>query len=465
MFTAIQFRTRALQFVGRVPYVLGAQWTSATKAPGLPRAVDCSELVEGLFRENGTPFPVGDPTAAGLYDHMKPVTGAYRPGDCVFLKNNPARANGIGHVGILVWGSKGLDADGYIAGEPEIVEARGRAYGCQKHTLAFWRARGTYAGVRRWPGFKLADQKPRTILRKGDTGNDVKAMQIRLIKAGFSCGPDGPDGDFGTNTEKAVKACQTKAGFTGQDIDGEFGPKTNTALTNMATAHGRPGTPVASVAAPPRAVVRLGAANCYSPRWGGPPSNTTKRAEQLAAMSTDIYLLTESDQTMLHTLNEHLGGALEWARLGMVTVAWRAAILTRAGNNRVHDGHDGIHGALLVPLRHIATGIGVDVMACHARPGHVATDMQIRADQKAAWALAGGWPMIGGGDWNTPWRATSDGRHRQITWTPARGSMAKGGNHTIDAIGVTGNATLSTPTWHTSVSDHLWLSVPITTAR
>ena len=219
MYTATQFRHRAHQFVGHVPYVLGAQYTAAVKPPALPKAVDCSELVEGLLRENGTPWPTDDPTASVLYDGTRPVTGKCRPGDLVFLRNNPQRKNGIGHVGILVWGSGGLDGSGYIKGEPEIVEARGRAYGCQRHTLTWWRARGKFAGVRRWSGFKLAAEpkpaaKPASpaafaTLKKGSKGAAVTTLQTRLNQAGFACGK--VDGDYGGKTEAAVKAMQTNA--------------------------------------------------------------------------------------------------------------------------------------------------------------------------------------------------------------------------------------------------------------
>lgn len=61
------------------------------------------------------------------------------------------------------------------------------------------------------------------ILKKGSTGPAVKAMQILLIGYGYSCGPDGPDGDFGKNTEQAVRNYQ-KA--TGKTVDGEAGPET-----------------------------------------------------------------------------------------------------------------------------------------------------------------------------------------------------------------------------------------------
>jgi len=36
-------------------------------------------------------------------------------------------------------------------------------------------------------------------------GAIVKALQTNLIALGYDCGPDGADGDFGPNTEAAVK--------------------------------------------------------------------------------------------------------------------------------------------------------------------------------------------------------------------------------------------------------------------
>lgn len=53
---------------------------------------------------------------------------------------------------------------------------------------------------------------------KGDRGIEVKRMQMFLNWAGFNCGT--PDGDFGDNTLKAVKAFQSKVGIT---ADGVFG--------------------------------------------------------------------------------------------------------------------------------------------------------------------------------------------------------------------------------------------------
>lgn len=61
------------------------------------------------------------------------------------------------------------------------------------------------------------------VLKKGAKGAQVKAMQTLLIGYGFSCGSKGSDGDFGSNTEKALKDYQKNAGLT---PDGSCGPKT-----------------------------------------------------------------------------------------------------------------------------------------------------------------------------------------------------------------------------------------------
>lgn len=51
------------------------------------------------------------------------------------------------------------------------------------------------------------------ILKKGDKGDAVKAMQILLIGHGFSCGEKGADGSFGGATEKALLAYKEDRGL------------------------------------------------------------------------------------------------------------------------------------------------------------------------------------------------------------------------------------------------------------
>ena len=65
------------------------------------------------------------------------------------------------------------------------------------------------------------------VLSKGSMGNDVVAMQKALASLGYDLGSYGADGDFGSATEKAVKAFQAKAGL---DQSGQYDAKTHEAL-------------------------------------------------------------------------------------------------------------------------------------------------------------------------------------------------------------------------------------------
>lgn len=64
-------------------------------------------------------------------------------------------------------------------------------------------------------------------LKKGSKSDNVKALQILLIGYGFDCGKYGADGDFGADTDKAVRAFQKGAGLT---VDGVVGKNTWTKL-------------------------------------------------------------------------------------------------------------------------------------------------------------------------------------------------------------------------------------------
>ena len=61
------------------------------------------------------------------------------------------------------------------------------------------------------------------MVQKGWTGNTVRAMQILLIGYGWPCGKWGADGDFGADTEKALRGYQSANGL---DSDGICGPRT-----------------------------------------------------------------------------------------------------------------------------------------------------------------------------------------------------------------------------------------------
>jgi peptidoglycan hydrolase-like protein with peptidoglycan-binding domain len=133
--SAAQFAKLAEAQIGKA-YVLGAE---ASIDNNNPKAFDCSELVQWLYGRSGNPIT---DLAASQYNVTSKVSGTPKPGDLVFLRNNPARANGIGHVAVV---TKKLSS-----GDWEIIEARGRKYGVVKTTLSYWKARSYYAGLRRY---------------------------------------------------------------------------------------------------------------------------------------------------------------------------------------------------------------------------------------------------------------------------------------------------------------------------
>ena len=67
-------------------------------------------------------------------------------------------------------------------------------------------------------------------LRRGDKGEAVRQMQEMLIVCGYPCGRTGADGDFGKNTENAVKSLQTTYSLT---VDGIYNKATRDTLTAL----------------------------------------------------------------------------------------------------------------------------------------------------------------------------------------------------------------------------------------
>lgn len=73
------------------------------------------------------------------------------------------------------------------------------------------------------PADDKTDTQTMPTLRKGDKGDDVRYLQTLLIAQGYDLGKWGADGEFGAQTEKAVKQFQRDWGLT---EDGVVGKKT-----------------------------------------------------------------------------------------------------------------------------------------------------------------------------------------------------------------------------------------------
>ena len=96
------------------------------------------------------------------------------------------------------------------------------------------------------------DAKPASgDLVNGSVGAEVTAMQKALAALGYDLGPYGVDGEFGDDTEAALRAFQKKAGV---DQSGVYDAKTREALLAAVSAQGGDTQPAPEPVAPVRQV-------------------------------------------------------------------------------------------------------------------------------------------------------------------------------------------------------------------
>ena len=126
--------------------------------------------------------------------------------------------------------------DGKPDGDWYIIEARGVLYGCVR-TKLYDRKPNFWGWMDKYFDYGDADYAPsvpelgEVTLKRGMTDRaDVKEMQLILIKLGYDLGQYGADGDFGGDTEDAVKAFQKDKSLP---VTGEYGADTHAALTAM----------------------------------------------------------------------------------------------------------------------------------------------------------------------------------------------------------------------------------------
>lgn len=123
-----------------------------------------------------------------------------------------------GHVGVYV-------------GNGEVVEWRGFKYGCVLTKLKDrnWLHWYELPWTEYVSGNVQRPEEPATrpTLCWGDEGEAVKVLQRTLMAIGYKLPNYGDDGEFGTETEEAVKKFQS---FNKLEVDGVVGPKTWAAL-------------------------------------------------------------------------------------------------------------------------------------------------------------------------------------------------------------------------------------------
>ena len=181
---------------------------------------DCVGACKGYAWNNGKKkAEVPDKSANGMFSYAKSKGADW--GTIDTLPELPGVALRFdGHVGYYIGG-------GYA------IEWRGFAYGCVKTKVSGrkwthwyklpWIDYGDGSALEPIPEPTLGSRQ----LAKGMTGADVREMQTALLKLGYTLPKYGADGDFGSETEKAVIAFQQRIGIK---ADGKYGEETHAAL-------------------------------------------------------------------------------------------------------------------------------------------------------------------------------------------------------------------------------------------
>ena len=204
-----------------VGLIKGYNWTSG--GVGVIESIGTDAKFTSKYGGNGCP----DKSANGMFTYAKNKGCAW--GTIDTLPEIPGVAlRSDGHVGVYVGG-------GYA------VEERGFNYGCVKTKVAsrkwthwFQLPFVDYGDAVFTGGSYVKPDSAQTeytlgtrTVKKGSKGTDVKALQEFLLQLEYSLPKYGADGEFGSETETALKKFQKKVGIK---QDGIYGSETHTAL-------------------------------------------------------------------------------------------------------------------------------------------------------------------------------------------------------------------------------------------
>ena len=170
--------------------------------------------------------------------YIKRGQGKPKRGDVIYFYSKSKGR--IGHVGIVykVSGNTVYTVEGNTSGASSLVTNGGgvkkKSYSMSSTYIDGYGSVDYAALGKDWDSDTTDD-----VLRNGDEGAKVKAMQEGLIRLGFDCGHWGADGDFGDATEMALKDFQKRFGL---EVTGTFGKNDKAMMDKALDALDRPVT-------------------------------------------------------------------------------------------------------------------------------------------------------------------------------------------------------------------------------
>ena len=203
------------------PVLSGKQDTCAGCKYQGKKAHDCAQLSRYAAKAAGLTLPSGASSQWRKGDWAEKGSIADMPLDKVcFVYREDEDSNPMAHVGVYL-------------GDGRTVDSRSHAKGTLLTKLEDYR--WTHYARLRGMDDEYTDEVPeqetitdqRDTIRKGAKNTTVTELQGLLLKHGYSLPKYGADGEFGSETESAVKAFQAASGLA---PDGIVGPATWDAL-------------------------------------------------------------------------------------------------------------------------------------------------------------------------------------------------------------------------------------------
>ena len=194
---------------------------------------DCSSLVIQAFKEAGLPL-TATYTGNMKYDFLRngfrdaSELNAVELNMGAGLKRGDVLLNEQKHTAIYLGDGRVVQASvnehGGISGGASGDQTGGEI-GISWYRNYPWDVVLRYVGEETEEESPCEARKDATLptLKKGDVGGAVLSMQLLLIhKWAISCGPDGADGEFGPNTDTALRRFQNRVSLASDGICGDM---------------------------------------------------------------------------------------------------------------------------------------------------------------------------------------------------------------------------------------------------